>query len=661
MSSRPSPRWLIALALAAVALVTLAYQRSEPYTLDLAGHRDDGVLEGFHAPEGKGANVYRWTERRADVRLPALYPGQPVALVMRLAGPRPFSPNPVPVIVRVNDRPVAMLEAGAAFADYAVALDAAALGPGGDLHITLATTPYAAPNDGRELGVMVARIAAAPAASVPYLPSLTVALMIVALSLAAALWQRRLGVPERAARVADGALAVLGALAFVLARIPAAQALPRVLLTVAGAFAAAECAARLGRFAGDRRAYRLTSALFLAAFALRVWIATSPGDEANFIAFRAMLDQATRYGIAQVYGLDPVYGAYPPWHHYHLWLVGMLYQAFVSSDLYTASASLNALIKLPTIIYDMAITVLVMAYAARQGGARVAWWAGAAIALNPAIIYISAYNGQFGDPIYAFYVVLAVVGLLSRNPLALGIGTALAVLTKPQASAFAPFLALGMLWQLGRGRAAVRPIMQTLAAGAAAAALVLAPFALAGTLPDLMHTVSTTIGHGPRVSANAFNIWWLAGWGDAWNINDTRPLTGSLSYRAFSLLLFFGVAYGWIAWRTWRARSAGGLALIAGFAGLSFFMLPTEIHENYIFPTLALLPLFAAHDRRGWWLAGVLAVSGFLNNAMIDLTIVPPLNAAFPPAAAVWFPLSIVVAMVQTGALALWAWWLREA
>jgi len=468
-------------------------------------------------------------------------------------------------------------------------------------------------------------------------------------------------VPERAARIADLALILLAALVFAVARIPAAQLLPRLLFTIAIAFAAAESAARLGRFALDRRAYRWTSALLLAAFVVRVWIAASPGDESNFIAFKAMLDQATRYGIAQVYSLDPVYGAYPPWHHYHLWLVGLFYQAFVSPDLYANSLTLNYLIKMPTIVYDMAITVLVMAYAARQRGARVAWWAGAAFALNPAIVYISAYNGQFGDPIYAFYVVLAVVGLLSRNPLALGVGTALAMLTKPQASAFAPFLALGMLWHGGRGRAALRPIAQTLAAGAAAAALVLAPFALSGTLPDLIHTVSTTIGHGPRISANAFNIWWLAGWGDAWNINDTRLLIGPLSYRAFSLVLFFGVAYGWIAWRIARARSAGGLALLAGFAGMAFFMLPTEIHENYIFPTLALLPLLAVHDRRGWWLAGVLAVTSFLNNAMIDQTLILPLNAAFPPADVVWLPLSLALAGAQTGALALWAWWLRAA
>lgn len=641
--------------------MTLAYQKTEPYRIAIAVHSDDTLLEGFHAPEGKGANVYRWTEGRADARFPNLFPGQPVRLVLRLAAPRSFSSAPVPVIVRVNDEPLATLEIGPTPSEYAFDLDAGVTGAGGNLHVTLATTPYSAPNDGRELGVMVSRLDVLPLGAPPFPPAVPIALTLAAGSVLVAAWQRRLAVPERVARIVDLSLIVAAVFAFFAARVVAAPPSARVLFTLLVAFAATEAAARLGRFAGDLRAYRRASALFLVAFALRMLIATAPGDESNFIAFKAMLDQATRYGIDQIYGLDPVYGAYPPFHHVHLWIVGLIYRAFVSPDLYAGSLTLNYLIKMPTIVYDMAITVLVMAYVARQRDARVAWWAGAAVALNPAIIYISAYNGQFGDPIYAFYVTLAVVGLLTRNPLGLGIGTALAVLTKPQSSAFAPFLALCMLCQLGRGRAARRPIVRTLAAGAVVSALVLAPFALAGTLPDLMHTVSTTIGHGPRISANAFNIWWLAGWGDAWNVNDTLPLIGPLSYRVVSLALFFGLAYGWIAWRTWRTRSAGGLALIAGFVGLAFFVLPTEIHENYLFPTFPLLAVLAAHDRRAWWLSGVLAVSGFLNNAMIDQTLMVPLYAAVPIAQAVWFPLSIALSLVQTGVLMLWAWWLRKA
>ena len=51
--------------------------------------------------------------------------------------------------------------------------------------------------------------------------------------------------------------------------------------------------------------------------------------------------------------------------------------------------------------------------------------------------------------------------------------------------------------------------------------------------------------------------------------------------------------------------------MLAGFAGLSFFVLPTEIHENYLFPTIPLLVLCAVHERRSGRAYALLSATWF--------------------------------------------------
>src|SRR5439155_23005049 len=89
-----------------------------------------------------------------------------------------------------------------------------------------------------------------------------------------------------------------------------------------------------------------------------------------------------------------------------------------------------------------------MSYAAKRRGAKFALWAGGAFALNPGIIYTSAFNGQLGDPLYSLFITTAVVALLIAQPAIFGSAAALALLTKPQSSAFLVFFALAWLCAL---------------------------------------------------------------------------------------------------------------------------------------------------------------------------------------------------------------------
>ena len=661
-------RWLYLVLALSLLGVGLAYQRPVSYELDLGSPVDGIGLEGFYAPERGPSGPFRWTGEQADVRLSNLWPGQAVTLTLLLSAPRPEGQAPenadgtVPVQVSVNGRALDTLALGPNPREVALGLGNDLIGPEGDLYLELRAPAFSVPTDLRALAILFGGLSVRPQAGQqpPFLPPLETLLCVAAVAGLAYLWLRRLGAgvpPALGAGLLLALTATVGLLS-VPGRLFVTPLGNRLLLLIVIAMLCSEVFARAGGLqpggpADLVRPWRLAAALLFVAFAIRLALAITPGDHDNFLAFKMMIDNDTRNGIAQAYAIDPVIGAYPPVHHYLLALVGNLYRTFVSPEFDVASRRLNFVMKLPTIVLDMLITLTLMIYAARRRGARFALWVGAAYALNPGIIYTTSYNGQLGDPLYALFVTIAVAALLSGQGAMTGAATALAVLTKPQASAFLPFLALGALRHLP-GKALGRAIV----AGAAIAALALAPFAWAGTLSQMVHTVSTTIGHGPRIASEAHNLWWLWGWGQAWEIKDSQLMLGLVPYRTVGLVLFFGVAYGLIAWKLWTARRREGLALLAGFVGLAFFMLPTEIHENYLFPTIPLLVLAAVHDRRAWIMGAVLTVTWTLNLLIIDQTLVRPLLAAWPAFSSLVFPLRVATSAVNVGALLLWAWWL---
>lgn len=675
-------RWLyILMALAALA-VTAAYQRSELYAVEFGTARDERYLEGFYGPERNNVGPFRWTSERADVRLPAMWPAQLLKLTIALSAPHPGEQGPVPVQLSLNNSvfTTPAIKAAPVMLDYA--LDEDLLGENGDFNLTIRVATFTAANDTRKLGVAVSRIEVTPLGAPPYVPSLKSLLIGVALVALAYVWLRRLGVRAWMAVGAAGVVILLAATGFAFARPVMALYDTQLLYTLAVAFVASECATWFMRstnfdhtsvpasaFAVTSIA-RWTAALFLVAFGVRMVLAHSAGDPGNFIAFKMMITQVAEHGLASIYDLDPIVGAYPPVHHYDWALISFLYRTFVSPEFDVDSLRLNFLMKMPTITLDMVITVILMGYAAKRRGAKFALWAGAAFALNPGIIYTSAFNGQLGDPLYSLFITTAVVALLIGKPALFGSAAALALLTKPQSSAFIVFFALGWLCALpahpktdAEGDADLttkllsREQWQAVGAGLITAFVVLLPFIAAGTVGDMLRTVSTTIGHGPHLSANAYNLWWLIGWGDAWGTADTGLLLGLISYRTAGLILLFVAANGLLAWKLWRHHEPHALAMLAGFAGLAFFILPTEIHENYLFPTIPLLVLFAVHDRRAWLLWALLSVTWFVNLVFVDVDLVDTLTAWWPWLSAAMFPIQIVASCINIGVLLTWGLW----
>ena len=148
------------------------------------------------------------------------------------------------------------------------------------------------------------------------------------------------------------------------------------------------------------------------------------------------------------------------------------------------------------------------------------------------------------------------------------------------------------------------------------------------------------MGLFPILSANAHNVWWLFTLGNGWT-SDVEPLLvvpsiGALTPRLVGMGTF-GLVYCLALLRLGRPEgdergspAAGwSLWLTAAYLSFAFYMLATEMHENYTYPALALLAAAWPVSRRTRALAVLLTITSLTTMILHD----PPIQGSLegPP------------------------------
>jgi hypothetical protein len=419
--------------------------------------------------------------------------------------------------------------------------------------------------------------------------------------------------------------------------------------TAAGGLAAA--AAVLERWSvpvapreGVRRAWRAWDvwiALALASAALLVRVAWLPApDPVGDIELAAR-----RMGLLQANGLAGAYtyeGDYMPLWMYTVYALSYLVTPLGGAFFEPLPAITRAIVKLPSVLADTASVVLIYAWGRRWAARREAALIAALYTLSPPVWINSAWWGQ-ADTLLMLPLIGALVLLDRAGGRWSWLCWAIALATKPQAIVFAPVLAVATLRRYGcRGVLAGGAI--ALAARAAAAA----PLVAAGQGGGLLYASVTSIGRFPRVSNGAYNLGYLLTGGQP--TPDAALWLGVLSYRMLGLILLSCVALLICVGLLRRADALGRVGAGAALA-LAFFMLPTQIHERYLFLPLASLALCIPLSRRYLLPYLALAFSATLN-IVGDLSGFVPWAAALIRAS----PLPGLLALANGVALVLLVW-----
>ncbi len=266
-----------------------------------------------------------------------------------------------------------------------------------------------------------------------------------------------------------------------------------------------------------------------------------------------------------------------------------------------ADAGVRVLMKLPATLADAGLAAGV-AYALRS---RPGWAVAGAlgILLHPAVLYLSAWWGQF-ESIYLLPALVAYLLAISGRPVPAGVALAISLMTKPQAL---PFLVPFAAWVLGRY--GVRVAVATALAGALTVGLLWLPFLAAGGPLAYLGNVAMYQGETfPVISLRAWNAWWIlqvqvtGGF-----VSDAGRIAGPVTPRLIGLAMA-GLGEAIVFLAVLRRPTPRALALGLTCATLVAFSLLTTMHERYAYGAVVFLALLLPErgPRLAWIAFGIL-------------------------------------------------------
>jgi hypothetical protein len=318
---------------------------------------------------------------------------------------------------------------------------------------------------------------------------------------------------------------------------------------------------------------------------------------------------------------------YPPGYMYVLWFLGVVAQPVGSLLGMSSGDATIALLKVPPMLADAAIGVLLYRAGSSWFGRSAGLVAAALFLFLPMTWYDSALWGQV-DAVGSLLMLASLLALAdgwSEPSMALAV---LGVLVKPQDAVclvvVVPVLIRRHLLRVGSGPVPVLGarlaafdrrlrgaltnqsplrLVSTLAVGAVVGIVPLLPFdiqtfapadqqgnLIVGHVGGLLGLFSSVTGQFSVLTANAFNAWSLAGSapltagassGGSWTTDSMPVLLGLTAVQlGAGLLALVGLVV------------AGGLlvrddrrAILLGFAvaAFAFYAVPTRVHERYLF------------------------------------------------------------------------------
>jgi len=236
----------------------------------------------------------------------------------------------------------------------------------------------------------------------------------------------------------------------------------------------------------------------------------------------------------------------------------------------------------------------------------------ALVIIQPALSLITTAWGQV-DAVLALFLICAFI-LIEKNLYLSTLFLFLALLTKPQALFGIFIFYVIVLFRKGFLNALKQFAFFLILAGGMY-------WLFASHSSDFLAVYLLSSSRYPLLSLNAFNFWWLLFGSSSFSISDT--IGQILSYKTIGLCLFAAFLAPAIFYIYKKAKSLPEYFLAASYIYLLFFTFPTQIHERYLYPAIALLPFAAIKNKKIFWVYVILSVTLFLNNYAVLQSVFP--------------------------------------
>jgi Gpi18-like mannosyltransferase len=348
--------------------------------------------------------------------------------------------------------------------------------------------------------------------------------------------------------------------------------------------------------------------VLLSSMAARILLFGTNGCWSDLGTFAEWFNAAAASGPFSFYKV--VYCDYPPFNVYIFWTFGSLAKSLSLS----ASPAIIYVLKLPSTIFDTATSGLIFMFLRKRISFDSSLLATSFYAFNPATILNVSIWGQF-DAIYTFFLVASIILIIESKPVLSVAAFTLAVLNKPQSIALAPLIIFLLIKNKN-----LKTIVLSIATSALLVFAVSAPVSLNGLSNFLVSIYLRGYTSYAVTSANAFNIWVPVG---LWRPDSQMFLSLSLfeiGWIMFGVLTVISLYYlyrvsgkGMPTSRTFEVAT-----LFTAFVLLfGFFMLPTRIHERYLFPVFSFLVMMLPFLKHARALYGMLTITYLANLAYV--------------------------------------------
>lgn len=388
------------------------------------------------------------------------------------------------------------------------------------------------------------------------------------------------------------------------------------------------------------------SGILLLVFLLIRLIAASftDGFPADMGCWSAWGNRLAQVGTSSFYSAD-YFCDYPPGY---LYILGLLAQ--FAQGVHLPQTGVPFLLKLPAVLADICLAVLIFHYAKKQMNDAAAGILSGLFLLSPLFFFDSAVWGQI-DSILLVFLVLAMLRVQEGHYRSATFFYILAVLVKPQGLILAPIFLLALL-----NSRSVKTVLHSTLIGIGTFLLVIMPFSPAWQeytgVSMFLHALNplwmiekylTTLASYPYFSVNAFNLYGLL------HLNWVELSAGWQSVLN-SILLALGILGAVVLFLKIKDK-ASRIWVSSYFLFTFLFTFAFKMHERYlVLPVLFLSFAFLSSKNRKllYLFAGFSAV-GFLNLYYVWRLA---LTTQETPAYAIIFPIALAEVV-----LFLWSVW----
>ncbi|SEB96103.1 glycosyltransferase family 39 protein [Paenibacillus sp. GP183] len=329
----------------------------------------------------------------------------------------------------------------------------------------------------------------------------------------------------------------------------------------------------------------LLSGLLLRLVLAPIWT----GYDTDVNTFMAWSSHAFTNGLFGLYADKNYFLDYPPGYMYVLYLIGFIHHAL---DLQWGSGLSLIILKFPAMLADLLLSYLLYQIARDQGHLNKAQSLGIAAiyVFNPAVWLNSTLWGQ----VDAFFMLFMLWSFLLQQKgkfVDASAVLALAILLKPQALLFGPFILIDVL-----NRRNGKLLVKCLITGLVTIVVMTIPFTLGQGYTWLFELYFNTLASYNYASLNAFNLFALLGG----NFIDNSEKVFGVPYSLLGwVLMAVSLLYACLLYAKGKGKP-GALFYISFLFITAVFMCTTKMHERYLYYglLLALASFLYIRDRR---------------------------------------------------------------